>query len=80
MDIVVEDEVVIGIKAVAALLPVHSSQLFTYLELSGKKVGLLINFNISVLRRGFKRVVSRYQGPTPASPLLRPSALQEEAC
>jgi GxxExxY protein len=79
MDVVVEDDVVIEIKAVSSLLPIHSSQLFTYLKLSGKKVGLLINFNVSVLRRGLKRVVSHYTGPIPSSPLLRPSALKKEA-
>src|SRR5215467_7098530 len=45
MDLVVEDAVVLELKTVDSLLPVHSAQLLTYLKLSGKKVGLLMNFN-----------------------------------
>jgi GxxExxY protein len=78
MDLVVEDCVVIEIKAVAALLPVHAAQLTTYLRLSGKQVGLLINFDVAVLKRGLRRVVNHYAGPALKSPLLRVSALKEE--
>lgn len=57
IDLVVEREVVLELKALEAILPVHEAQLLTYLKLSGKHVGLLINFNTSVLTRGIKRFV-----------------------
>ena len=57
LDIVVEDAVVIELKAVEHLLPIHEAQLLTYLRLSGKRVGLLINFNVVVLKRGIIRRV-----------------------
>jgi len=52
IDLVVADEVVVELKAVERLLSVHEAQLLTYLRLTGKRVGLLINFNLSVLHRG----------------------------
>lgn len=58
LDILVEDLVVIEIKAVDALAPIHHAQLLAYLKLSGKKLGLLINFNEVSLRHGIKRVVN----------------------
>jgi GxxExxY protein len=63
MDVVVEDSIVLELKTVEHLLPVHSAQLLTYLKLSGKKVGLLMNFNEPVLRRGLKRLVVNYDDP-----------------
>lgn len=48
---------VLEIKAVEALLPVHEAQLLTYLKLGGWNVGLLINFNVPVLKDGIKRIV-----------------------
>lgn len=56
MDLVVEDAVVIELKAVEQLLPIHEAQLLTYLRLSGKRVGLLLNFNTALLRNGIKRM------------------------
>ena len=56
MDLVVEDAVVIELKAVEQLLPIHEAQLLTYLRLSGKRVGLLLNFNTALLRDGIKRM------------------------
>ena len=55
IDLVVEGEVVIELKAVERILPVHEAQLLTYLKLSGKHVGLLINFNVPLLARGIIR-------------------------
>ncbi len=55
IDLVVEREVVIELKAVEKILPVHEAQLLTYLKLSGKHVGLLINFNVPLLTRGIIR-------------------------
>ena len=58
LDLVVEDQVVVELKAVDILLPVHASQLLTYLRLLDKRVGLLINFRASRLVEGIKRVVN----------------------
>lgn len=57
IDLLVEDQVIVELKAVAALAPIHEAQLLTYLKLSGKKVGLLINFNVLHLKDGIKRRV-----------------------
>ena len=57
MDIVVEDRLVIELKTAERLLPVHDAQVLTYLRLSGRSVGLLLNFNTSVLKDGIKRLV-----------------------
>jgi len=57
IDLVVADEVVVELNAVERLFSVHEAQLLTYLRLTGKRVGLLINFNVSVLHRGIKRRV-----------------------
>lgn len=55
MDLLVADAVIVEVKAVEQQLPVHASQLLTYLRLSGYRVGLLINFNVTVLRNGILR-------------------------
>ncbi|HEY1933808.1 MAG TPA: GxxExxY protein [Acetobacteraceae bacterium] len=57
MDIVVEPGLVLEIKSVARLLPLHEAQLLTYLRLSGHRVGLLMNFNCPVLKDGIRRRV-----------------------
>ena len=57
IDLVVADQVVVELKAVERLLSVHEAQLLTYLRFTGKRVGLLINFNVSVLHRGIMRRV-----------------------
>jgi GxxExxY protein len=57
LDLLVEDTVVVEVKAVERFDPVHEAQLLTYLRLSGKRVGLLINFNRRLLREGIKRLV-----------------------
>ncbi len=57
MDLLVEETVIVEIKSVESLLPVHESQLISYLRLSGFKVGLLINFNVSKLTDGILRRV-----------------------
>ena len=58
LDILVEDRVIIELKAVENLLPVHEAQLLSYLRLANKKLGLLINFNVPVLKTGIRRVVN----------------------
>ena len=57
IDLIVNDEVIVELKAVERILPVHEAQLLTYLKLSGKKVGLLINFNAPLLTQGIIRRV-----------------------
>jgi len=58
MDLLVEGKVVVELKAIEALLPVHEAQLLSYLRLSGCRVGLLINFNVKMLKAGIRRVVN----------------------
>jgi GxxExxY protein len=58
VDMLVEDLVIVEVKAVEKLMPVHKSQLLTYLRLSGCKLGYLLNFNVSHMRDGIKRVVN----------------------
>jgi GxxExxY protein len=57
MDLLVEDQVVVEIKCAEAIHPVHRAQLLSYLRLSGKRVGLLINFHVVRLKDGIKRIV-----------------------
>ncbi len=57
VDLLVEDTVVVELKAVDCLNDVHDAQLLTYLRLLGKRVGLLINFNVSLLKNGIRRRV-----------------------
>jgi GxxExxY protein len=56
MDVVLDKKVVVEIKCVEKILPVHEAQLLTYLKLSGLKVGLIINFNSALLKDGIKRL------------------------
>ena len=58
LDMLVEDRVVIELKTVEALTDVHSAQVLTYLKLGNYKLGLLINFHVSVLKNGIKRIVN----------------------
>ena len=58
IDLLVEDKVVIEIKAIECFTDVHLAQVITYLKLSGCKLGLLINFNVKSLKEGLKRVVN----------------------
>lgn len=57
LDIVVEGQVVLEIKAVDKLLPIHEAQLLTYLKLSRLRTGLMLNFNAPILKDGIKRMV-----------------------
>ncbi|WP_462243630.1 GxxExxY protein [Ferruginibacter sp.] len=59
-DLIVEDEVIIEIKSIKTLAPVHHKQLLTYLKLTSLKVGLLINFNELLLKDGLKRIVNNF--------------------
>ena len=60
LDLLVEEAVIVEVKAVDRLAPIHQAQLLSYLRLSGCKVGLLINFNVKVLKDGIRRVVNDF--------------------
>ncbi|HEW79320.1 MAG TPA: GxxExxY protein [Phycisphaerales bacterium] len=60
IDVLVEESVIVEIKVVDHLAPIHKAQLLSYLRLSGCKVGLLINFNVKVLKDGIVRVVNNF--------------------
>lgn len=55
-DLIVEDKVLLELKAVESILPIHEAQLLTYLKLTGIKLGLMINFNTKLLKNGIKRM------------------------
>ena len=60
LDLVVEDEVIVEVKAIEKLLPIHDAQLVSYLRLAHKRVGLLLNFQVPVLKDGLKRIVNEF--------------------
>jgi GxxExxY protein len=60
-DLIVEEKVIIELKSVEAVAPVHKKQLLTYLKLTGKKLGLLINFNVALIKDGITRIVNRLE-------------------
>ena len=61
IDLLVESQVVVELKAVENLEPIHEAQLLSYLKLSRCEVGLLINFNVKVLKDGIRRFVNKFQ-------------------
>lgn len=61
IDLLVDGQVIVELKVVEQLLEVHKAQLLSYLKLSNKQVGLLINFNVVYLRNGIRRLVNHYQ-------------------
>jgi len=69
-DIIVEETIILEIKSIENILPIHEAQLLTYLRLSGCRVGLLLNFNTVLLKNGLRRVVQTSPRPpgTPPSP------------
>ena len=60
-DVIVNSKVIVEIKSIQALAPVHAKVLLTYLRLSGMHLGLLINFNVELIKHGIHRVVNRLQ-------------------
>lgn len=68
LDLVVEQKLIVELKAAEQLLPIHEAQLLTYLKLSNLTLGLLINFNVPVLKAGIRRIANNYQDS--ASPRL----------
>ena len=67
IDLLVDGAVILELKAIDALAPIHEAQLLSYLKLSAVQVGLLMNFNVLHLRDGIKRMVNKYVPPTPRS-------------
>lgn len=69
-DLIVDHHVIVEIKSVESLAPVHAKQVITYLRLAEKRLGLLINFNVDLLRDGVHRIVNNFDDtthPTPAA-------------
>lgn len=60
MDLLVEDAIIVEIKSVEAMHPVYTSQIITYLKLKGLTLGYLVNFNVPLLKDGFKRIVHNF--------------------
>lgn len=60
VDLLVERQVIVEIKSIDQIAPIHKAQLLTYLRLSNLRVGLLINFNVDVLKKGVNRIVHNY--------------------
>jgi GxxExxY protein len=67
LDLVVENRTIVELKTVEQLLPIHEAQLLTYLKLSGLSLGLLVNFNVPVLKNGIKRIVNNFSDSSSAS-------------
>lgn len=61
IDILVEDRVILELKAVEQIIPVHEAQLISYLKLANKRIGFLINFNERLLKNGFRRFVNKLE-------------------
>jgi GxxExxY protein len=70
-DLVVEDKVIVEIKSVELVAPVHKKQLLTYLRLTDKRLGLLINFNVALSKDGITRIVNRLEDESLAKPQSR---------
>ena len=60
VDFLVENQVIVELKSVEALNDVHLAQVLTYLKLNNNRIGLLINFNVSVLKHGIRRLINKY--------------------
>ena len=61
IDLLVEDAVIVELKAVESIEPIHEAQLLSYLKLSGYQIALLINFNVRMLKQGIKRLVNNFK-------------------
>ncbi len=60
LDLIVNNAVIIELKAVEHTLPVHQAQLMTYLKLSGRTLGFLINFNVPLIKQGIRRIANQH--------------------
>ena len=61
LDVVVEDAIILELKSCEKIKPIHKAQLLTYLKLSGFKLGLLLNFNVTLMREGIVRIVNKLE-------------------
>lgn len=59
IDLLVNDEVIVEIKTVESIMPIHEAQTLTYMRLGGWQVGLILNFNVTILKNGIKRLVHK---------------------
>ncbi len=75
IDLLIDEKLVVELKSVAQLAPVHEAQLVAYLKMTGLQIGLLMNFNVAILKDGLKRVVVE-KSKTSAPPPLRSSAIK----
>lgn len=60
IDILVEEEIILELKAIEGILPVHEAQIISYLKLANKRLGFLVNFNVPLLKQGFRRFVNNF--------------------
>ena len=60
IDVLVENEIILELKSVDTILPLHQAQIISYLKLADKRMGFLINFNVPIIKNGFKRFVNNY--------------------
>jgi GxxExxY protein len=72
LDLVIENKLIVELKTAESLLPIHEAQLLTYLKISGLSYGLLVNFNVPLLKQGIKRIVNKFPDSS-APPRLRGS-------
>jgi GxxExxY protein len=73
-DLIVEDKVIVEVKSVELLAPVHKKQLLTYLRLADKRLGLLINFQVALIKDGITRIVNGLDDDSHAKPQSRQDA------
>ena len=62
IDLLIDDRIIVELKTVDQIAPVHEAQLLSYLKMSGRQVGLLINFNTTYLKNGIKRIANNFNG------------------
>jgi len=79
-DLVVEDKVIVEIKSVESLAPLHKKQLLTYLRLADKRLGLLINFHVPLIKDGITRLVNGLEGDAHANPPSRQDGSPPSRC
>ena len=58
IDLLIEDEIILEIKSIEGILPIHEAQILSYLRLANKRLGLLVNFNVKLIKDGFRRFVN----------------------
>ena len=78
LDLLVEGQVIVEVEAVDKLAAIHDAQVISYLRLSGCRVGLLVNFNVLLLKDGLRRLVNGFSDPLPSSANSAVSAVPKE--